>query len=175
MAVTCSLTGASELRIGESSSSFFSPGGVQRVMSHPIGMKTKPRRRTGLAGVLASAVAAGTIASSNGSASVAPIPRRNVRRGRAFFVITIRISSVKTGFHAVRLTQIPSVCTKENWRQNFVYGTTIRLGCITMNCPAAMDYEKILGAESVLDQFHIHDETMDHCRRELARIHQHRS
>ena len=33
-------------------------------MSQPIGMKTKPSRRTGLAGVFASAVAAGIIASS---------------------------------------------------------------------------------------------------------------
>ena len=32
---------------------------------------------------------AGTIASSNGSATVAPIPRMNVRRGSAIFVITI--------------------------------------------------------------------------------------
>ena len=32
-------------------------------------------------------------------------------------------------------------------------------------------YEKILGAESVLDQFHIHGQTMNHCRQELARIH----
>ena len=31
-----------------------SPGGVQRVMSQPIGMKTKPSRRTGLAAVFAS-------------------------------------------------------------------------------------------------------------------------
>ena len=62
------------------------------MMSHPIGMKTKPSRRTGLAAVLASGVAAGTIASSNGSAIVAPMPRRNVRRGMAFLVIIIKIS-----------------------------------------------------------------------------------
>jgi hypothetical protein len=92
MAVTCSRTGASELKIGESSSRL-SPGGVQRVMSHPIGMKTKPSRRTGLAGVFASAVAAGIIASSSGRARVAPIPRRNVRRARAFFVMIMVISS----------------------------------------------------------------------------------
>src|SRR5438128_1520927 len=97
MAVTYSLTGANELRIGESSSSLFSPGGVHRVISHPIGIKTKPNRRTGLAGVLARGVAAGTIASNNGSASVAPMPRRNVRRGMAFFVIIILISSFHGG------------------------------------------------------------------------------
>ena len=37
---------------------------------------------------------------------------------------------------------------------------------------SATFYEKILGAEVVFDQFHIQGETMAHCRRELARIHQ---
>src|SRR5690349_4090652 len=58
-------------------------------MSQPIGMKTKPSRRTGLAAVLTKGVAAGTIASSNGSARVRPMPRRNVRRGMAVFVMII--------------------------------------------------------------------------------------
>src|SRR6185369_9912568 len=91
-------------------------------------------RRTGLAAVLARGVAAGTIASNNGSASVAPRPRRNVRRGIAFLVIIIVISSfhlwqaaqersAREGVLAPRgngrfigtcLTQIPGVCTKEN-------------------------------------------------------------
>jgi len=35
----------------------------------------------------------GTIASSNGSATVAPMPRRNVRRGSAFLVMIIVTSS----------------------------------------------------------------------------------
>ncbi len=39
---------------------------------------------------------------------------------------------------------------------------------------SASFYEKILGAESVFDQFQIQGETMDHCRRELGRIHQYR-
>ncbi len=55
-------------------------------------MYTKPSRRTGLAGVCASAVMEGIIASRSGSATVAPIPRRNVRRGRAFFKIIMMIS-----------------------------------------------------------------------------------
>jgi len=46
------------------------------VLSHPIGMKTNPSRRTGAATVAASAVIAGTIASSSGSAKVAPTPRK---------------------------------------------------------------------------------------------------
>jgi hypothetical protein len=68
-------------------------GGVHRVMSQPIGMKTKPRRRTGFAAVFARGVAAGTIDSNKGSAREAPIPRRNVRRGIAFFVMIIRLFS----------------------------------------------------------------------------------
>jgi hypothetical protein len=58
-----------------------------------MGMKTKPSRRTGAAAVLASGVAAGTIASNKGSARLAPIARRNVLRGSAFFVMIIRNSS----------------------------------------------------------------------------------
>ena len=38
----------------------------------------------------------GTIASSKGSARAVPIPRRNVRRGRAFFVTIIVLSSFET-------------------------------------------------------------------------------
>jgi hypothetical protein len=37
--VQCSFTGASDFRIGESWSSV-APGGVQRVSSQPMGMKT---------------------------------------------------------------------------------------------------------------------------------------
>ena len=43
--------------------------------------------------VAACAVKDGTIASSNGSAITAPVPRRNVRRSKAFLVIIIAISS----------------------------------------------------------------------------------
>jgi hypothetical protein len=62
-------------------------------MSQPIGMKTNPRRRAGFAGVLINGVAAGTIASNNGSARVSPMPRKNVRRGMAIFVIIIVTSA----------------------------------------------------------------------------------
>src|SRR5262245_31473880 len=50
-------------------------------MIAPCGMYTAPNRVRGAAAVLTVAVIAGTIASSNGSATVAPTPRRNVRRG----------------------------------------------------------------------------------------------
>ena len=43
--------------------------------------------------ILASAVPAGIMASSNGSASVAPIPRKKVRRGMHFLLIIIVFSS----------------------------------------------------------------------------------
>ena len=36
------------------------------------------------------AVIEGTMASNNGSDNIVPIPRKNVRRGRAFFVINIQ-------------------------------------------------------------------------------------
>src|ERR1051325_8663996 len=86
-------------------------------------MKTNPIRRTGLAAVLASGVAAGTMDSNNGKASVAPTPRRNVRRGMNFLVMKlIARSSVQTGFHDVGLTQIPSACDKENRPPTFLEG-----------------------------------------------------
>src|SRR5262245_58057138 len=43
----------------------------------------------------ARAVIAGTIASRNGSASVAPMPRRKARRGNAILVITIEAPSIR--------------------------------------------------------------------------------
>src|SRR5687767_2009791 len=60
-----------------------------KFLATPFGRYTNPRRRTGLAAVCASATRAGTIASSSGSASVAPRPRRTVRRSRAFFVMNM--------------------------------------------------------------------------------------
>ncbi len=68
-------------------------------------MKTKPSRRTGLAAVFASGVAAGTIASSNGNAIVAPTPRRNVRRGMNFFVMNILIPFTRTDFSEFPIVQ----------------------------------------------------------------------
>src|SRR4051812_5199959 len=56
-------------------------------MVTPFDTYTIPSRFAGLPGVLAMAESAGTIASSSGSDSVMPTPRRNVRLGRAFFVI----------------------------------------------------------------------------------------
>ena len=58
----------------------------------------KPSRFVGRAAVRASAVAAGTMASSSGSASAAPAPRRNVRRGSDILVIIMTAcSSSETG------------------------------------------------------------------------------
>ena len=50
-------------------------------------------RACGLAAVLAIAVMAGTIDSSSGSASVTPMPRRNVRGGNAILVMNMVASS----------------------------------------------------------------------------------
>src|SRR6186713_2177792 len=49
----------------------------------------QPRRVFGTAAVCARSVPAGTIESSSGSASVTPVPRRNVRRERCFFVMKL--------------------------------------------------------------------------------------
>src|SRR5918911_5241347 len=53
----------------------------------PCGKKMPTKRGFGVAAVAASAVDAGIIASSSGSASVHPALFRNVRRGRCFFAI----------------------------------------------------------------------------------------
>ncbi len=51
-----------------------------------MGMNTKPSRFTGLASETDAPVATGIIESRSGRAMLAPIPRRNVRRGRDFLV-----------------------------------------------------------------------------------------
>ncbi len=52
-------------------------------------------------------------------------------------------------------------------------GIKIIWGEATAN--SAPFYEKILGSKPVLDQFHLQGEAIEHCRRELARIHQPRT
>ena len=51
-----------------------------------------PNRRTGAAAVLLVAVSAGTMQSSRGSATVAPIPRSTVRRGRCILLMNMPFS-----------------------------------------------------------------------------------
>src|SRR5258706_1098870 len=93
------MKGWSELNVGDNSVSLPSVAGVQYLMgpavapAHPIGIYTNPRRRTGLAAVAAIAVNDGIMASSNGRAITAPVPRKNVLRPKAFFVIIIALSS----------------------------------------------------------------------------------
>src|SRR5262245_52953967 len=67
-----------------------------------------PSRRTGLAGVFAAAVSAGTMASSNGRATAVPIPRRNIRRDKAIFVMNMPLLSTFhfSIFHLSRLTHL---------------------------------------------------------------------
>src|SRR6266568_1744867 len=63
--------------------------GIQYPGAIPWGTKQPTNRGFGLAAVCANAVAAGTMASRNGSASAAPAPRRTVRRGMCFLVINM--------------------------------------------------------------------------------------
>ena len=84
--------------MGESSKLVPSPRGFQKLTSTwfiatPFGRYVNPKRCTGLAAVLAASVNAGTIASNNGNATVAPMPRRNVRRANAFFVMIMVVAS----------------------------------------------------------------------------------
>src|SRR5690349_12218775 len=75
-----------------------------KLRATPFGMYTNPRRRSGRAAVWASATPAGTIASSSGNASAAPIPRNTVRRSRAFFVMNM-LGVTSAGFpHPERRT-----------------------------------------------------------------------
>src|SRR5262245_3256999 len=64
----------------------------------PCGTKRPTNRVLGLAAVCASAVAAGTIASSSGSASVAPAPFKTVRREMCFLVRNINGALLLTGY-----------------------------------------------------------------------------
>jgi hypothetical protein len=60
------------------------------------------KRFFGAAAVCASAVAAGIIESSSGSAIVTPMPRRNVRRGSACFLMNVTVASLPPlKWHAV--------------------------------------------------------------------------
>ena len=79
----------SDAREGDNSVILPSPCGIQGAGFIPIGMYTKPKRRTGFAAAGVIAESAGTIASNKGNDNVTPIPRRNVRRGRTFFVTII--------------------------------------------------------------------------------------
>src|ERR1700733_6766521 len=94
-----SRNGARGFRTGDISNAAPSAAGVQLSMAIPLGTYTTPRRWTGRAAVWAPADRAGTIASSNGNASVAPIPRRNVLRGSAILVrnmVTELLSRLET-------------------------------------------------------------------------------
>ena len=87
--VTWSRKASIGLRIGLKSKLTPVVAGVQWLGRSPIGTKTAPNRLVGAAAVFAVAVRAGTIASSSGSESVAPRPRRTVRRESAVFVMNI--------------------------------------------------------------------------------------
>ena len=75
-----SRNGSSGLVMNENSKSRPACSGLQYPGDAPCGCQMPQKRGTGAAAVRASAVPAGTMASSRGSATVAPTPRRNVRR-----------------------------------------------------------------------------------------------
>ena len=79
MMVSCFWYGLSGSRIGPSSKSVPSFSGVHFSMMAPCGKYMNPSFTSGFAAVLASAVPAGIIASSSGSAIIAPAPRSIVR------------------------------------------------------------------------------------------------
>src|SRR6478672_647556 len=66
----------------------------------------------GFAAVLLSGVCAGNIDSSNGNAIVTPVPRRNVRRERDFYVMNIGPPTISLAFEMVRSSQFPESETK---------------------------------------------------------------
>src|SRR5688572_29333219 len=65
------------------------PSGPHSSMMAPCGKYTNAIRGAAFAAVNASSVRAGIMASSSGRATVAPMPRRKVRRSRCFFVRNI--------------------------------------------------------------------------------------
>src|SRR6185436_20228655 len=89
MTTRCSRSGSSSLSVGDSSKFAPPAAGVHDAMSAPCGMYMKPVRIGRAASVFANPVAAGTIASSSGSASEALTPLRKVRLGIASLVISI--------------------------------------------------------------------------------------
>src|ERR1700704_308144 len=94
-----SRNGSSGFRIGENSKPSPTAFGFHASTIAPLGKKTAPKRVPGFAGVFASAVYAGTIASSSGRDTAAPMPRRNVRRAREVFVMNMVLRSlVRQGF-----------------------------------------------------------------------------
>src|SRR5580704_16107362 len=104
------LNGSSGFRIGVNSKSAPTVFGVQNPGRSPSGTKIAPNRRCGFAAVLAIAVKAGTIDSSNGSARVTPMPRRKVRRGNDILVMNMVASSLLSwsGYRrTLRLVRLP--------------------------------------------------------------------
>ena len=84
--------GAIGCRIGENAKSRPVAAGVQCSIAMPLGTYNTPKRRMPRAAVFRTAERAGTMPSSRGRASVAPRPRRTVRRGIAFLVMIMSLA-----------------------------------------------------------------------------------
>jgi len=89
--VSCFWNGCRGARIGGMSKSAPSFFGVHLSMTAPWGKYTNTMRGLPAAAVFASAMPAGIIASSSGSETLAPMPRRTVRRERCFLVMNIAL------------------------------------------------------------------------------------
>ena len=81
--------------------------GTQYPGDIPWGMNVATNRGFGVAAVCARSVAAGTIASSNGKASAAPVPRKKVRRTMCFFAMNMVSSFAAQRTAVCRATSAP--------------------------------------------------------------------
>src|SRR4029079_3016681 len=90
---------SSGLVMKENSKSLPDLSGLQYPGAAPCGCQMPTNRFTGAAAVSRDGVNAGSIESSNGSASVTPAPRRNVRRGMCFLATNIVVSTHSRRVH----------------------------------------------------------------------------
>ena len=90
-----SRNGSSGFRISLKTNHLPSPAGVHLSIVAPCGTYIATKRDFPAAAVRLSGVCAATIESSSGNATVAPTPRRNVRRDRCLFVMNIGLAGLK--------------------------------------------------------------------------------
>src|SRR5580765_3895575 len=93
-------------------------------MTMPFGTYITPNRVTGAAAVFWSAVSGGTIASRSGSASDAPRPLSNARRGIAFLVISMAFLGRSAGLQARREAGLKA-CTTSDYFWLMVNGVLV--------------------------------------------------
>jgi len=108
--VVWSFTFSSDSRIrGNFAGSGPSASGTHQPGAIPCGKKIPAKRLFGAAAVCARAVAAGTIASSSGRATVIPAPRRNVRRGIRLLVMNDMVSWPPSSLYLQQDSRCPAL------------------------------------------------------------------